>query len=267
METLLKAMSLYRGGFLSGNDDDWTVPLRRYYQILYLDACKLLLPMLQKKQRWTEVIGICEQAAEEDFSEDIFMTYQMQALISMGHPERALEVYEDFRKTLWEELGVEPAEQVEQAYLLAKGMCQSRMHDRDILALVAEGGEEEGSAFLCTFSVFRSIVALERRHLARSGSESSIVLVRLDSGAVPTTDARRLERVLLEGLRTADPVARLDAASYILLLTGASVENAQAAISRMDRMFHKTYTHSRANISYRIFALQSMSAEWKSKKE
>jgi len=46
METLLKAMSLYRGGFLSGNDDDWTVPLRRYYQILYLDACKLLLPML-----------------------------------------------------------------------------------------------------------------------------------------------------------------------------------------------------------------------------
>ena len=267
METLLKAMSLYRGGFLSGNDDDWTVPLRRYYQILYLDACKLLLPMLQKKQRWTEVIGICEQAAEEDFSEDIFMTYQMQALISMGHPERALEVYEDFRKTLWEELGVEPAEQVEQAYLLAKGMCQSRMHDRDILALVAEGGEEEGSAFLCTFSVFRSIVALERRHLARSGSESSVVLVRLDSGAVPTTDARRLERVLLEGLRTADPVARLDAASYILLLTGASVENAQAAISRMDRMFHKTYTHSRANISYRIFALQSMSAEWKSKKE
>ena len=120
---------------------------------------------------------------------------------------------------------------------------------------------------LCTFSVFRSIVALERRHLARSGSESSIVLVRLDSGAVPTTDARRLERVLLEGLRTADPVARLDAASYILLLTGASVENAQAAISRMGRMFHKPYTQSRANFSYRICALQSMSAEWKSKKE
>ena len=268
METLLGALALYRGDFLSGNDDDWTVPPRRYYQILFLDACKLVLPFLQEKGRLTEVIGICEQAAAVDFGEEIFIVSHMQALISMGHPERALEIYEDFRRTLWEEFEVEPSGEVEKVYLLARSMCQGHMRDRDVLKLLTEGADRDNGAFLCTFSVFRSIVALERRHLARSKLSSSIVLIRLDSGAVPTTDARRLERVLLEGLRTADPVARLDAASYILLLTGASVENAQAAVGRMDRMFHKTYTHSRANISYRIFALRAedMSAEWKSKK-
>ena len=269
MDTLLEAMALYRGDFLSDNDDDWTVPLRRYYQILYLDACKLVLPFLQEKGRLPELIGICEQAAAVDSGEDIFAIYQMQALISMGHPERALELYEDFRRTLWEEFEVEPSGEVEKAYLLAKGMCQGRMRDRDVLRVLAESGEADGCAFLCTFSVFRSIVALERRHLARSRRASSIVLVRLDSGAVPTTDARRLERILLEGLRTADPVARLDAASYILLLTGASVENAQAAVGRVDRMFHKTYTHSKASITYRIFALrpQDVSAEWEGMEE
>ena len=64
-------------------------------------------------------------------------------------------------------------------------------------------------------------------------------------------------------------MARLDAASYILLLTGASVENAQAAVGRVDRMFHKTYTHSKASITYRIFALrpQDVSAEWEGMEE
>ncbi len=255
--TLRRAASLYKGDFLSGNEDEWVVPQRRYYQTLYLDICKLLLPLLQEREQWTEIISICEQATAVDFSVDVFAAYQMQALISMGHPERAMDVYETFRKALWEEFEIEPTGQVEQTYLLARGMCQKHLCDQDILKLVAEGGEVDDHAFLCTFSVFQNIVALERRHLERSGHSSSIVFVGLGHGAVPTTDARRLERVLLEGLRTADPVARLDATSYILLLTGANVESAQTAIGRIDRMFHRTYTHSKADISYKVFALQA----------
>ena len=72
----------------------------------------------------------------------------------------------------------------------------------------------------------------------------------------PTTDARRLERVLLEGLRTGDPVARLDAGSYILMLTGATVENAWLVMDRLDRTFHKVYSHSKASISFRVVSLE-----------
>lgn len=255
LDTLLRAVNLYRGDFLSGNDSDWAVSLRRYYQTLYLDVCKMVLPLLQEQERWTEMIGICEQASGVDFGSDTFIVYQMQALISMGHPERAIEAYQVFREMLWEEFEIEPAEQVEQIHTLADSMCQNNISGLDILKLVAEG-EAENHAFFCTFGVFQSIVALERRHLARYGFCSSLVIVSLGNKVTPSTDARRLERILLEGLRTGDPVARLDAGSYILMLTGASEENAQAVMERIDRMFHKAYSHSQACISFRITALE-----------
>ena len=250
-ETLLAAAALYKGDFLAGNDSDWAVAMRRYYQTLFLDVCKLVLPLLQERERWTEMIGICEQASAVDYGEDIFIVYQMEALIAMGHPERAVETYQVFRKLLWQEFEIEPAEQVERIRMLAESMCQSDRNNSDILKLVAEGDIDD-QAFFCTFAVFRSIVALEKRHLARSGQDSALVVVSIDNQATPTTDARRLERVLTEGLRTGDPIARLDAGSYILLLAGSSVENAWNAMDRIDRTFHKVYSHSKACITFRV---------------
>lgn len=256
LETLLKAADLYKGDFLSGNNSDWAVSLRRYYQTLYLDVCKMVLPLLEERERWTEVIGICEQASAVDFSEDTFIVYQMQALIHMGHPERAVEAYRTFRDMLRKAFGIEPAEEVEWVHMLADSMCQKHVDSLNILKLVAES-KYEARAFFCTFSVFQSIVALERRHLARSGQSSVLVLVSLGNKATPTTDARRLERVLLEGLRTGDPMARLDAGSYILMLTGVSLKDAEAIIGRLDRTFHKVYSHSRACISFRLSVLEA----------
>lgn len=140
LEMLMKATSLYKGDFLQGNDDEWALSLRRYYQTLYLDLCKMALPLLQKEERWTEMIGLCEQAQGVDFGLDTFIVYQMQALISMGHPERAVQVYQSFREQLWQEFEIEPTEQVEQIHMLAESMCRSNVDGQDILKLVAEGG-------------------------------------------------------------------------------------------------------------------------------
>lgn len=257
VKLLFWTVSLYKGDFLAGNDSDWAVPMRHYYQTLYLDACKEVLAALQEEERWTEMIGICEQAYEIDFSVDAFVVYHMQALIALGQPEKAVQRYEIFRRMLWQEYELEPSAEVEQTYALASGICQNRTGERDILKLVSEGGEEKG-AFFCTFGVFRNIVALERRHLARSKQTSTLVIRSLGDQSAPTTDARRLQRVLLEGLRTGDLVARLDAGSYIVMLTGASAESTRAVIQRVEQRFHKAYASSSARISFRMSQLEPM---------
>ena len=255
LEGLLAAAALYKGDFLSGNDSEWAVSLRRYYQTLYLDICKMALPLLQERERWTEMVAICEQASGTGADTDAFLVYEMQALIAMGQPEQAVSAYEAFREILWAEFEIEPTEQMEQLYLLAEGMCQNHVDEGDILRLVAEQQVEE-RAFFCTFGVFQSIVALERRHLERTGNSSVLLLVSLGRKVTPTTDARRLERILEEGLRTGDPIARLNAGSYLLMLTGATEENARIVMERLDRAFHKTYSHSKACISFRTFPLK-----------
>ena len=246
-----QAVSLYKGDFLSGNDADWAKVQRQYYQTLYLDACKTVLPIYYKKEQWMETVNVCSQAYAVDFSIEDFTAYQMQALIALGQPEQAVEKYEAFRDRMLQEYDIPPTERIEQLHTLAVGLHRTGMDAEDIFRLVC-GDEQDSHAFFCTFSTFQSIVALERRHIARSGQTSSLVIISLGQDAVPTTDGRRLEKILLDKLRTGDPIARLEAGSYILMLTGANTENARLVISRIDSAFHRTYRNSRAKLTYRV---------------
>ena len=154
------------------------------------------------------------------------------------------------------EFEMPPTEQIEQIYTLALGLCkEDRGDDSEIFRLVCEENTEQ-QAFFCSFGVFQNIVALEKRHLARSGQMSTLVIISLGGDTAPGADVRRLERILLEGLRTGDPVARLTAGSYIIMLTGADMENAQIAVNRIDSTFHRTYRRSNARLSFRLSALQ-----------
>lgn len=248
---LSQAISLYRGDFLSGNDAEWARTQRQYYQTLYLDACKAVLPIYYKKQQWMELISICSQAYTVDFSVEDFIVYQMQALIALGQPDQAVEKYEAFRDKMLQEYDIPPTERIEQIYALAAGLRKTGMNDEDIFKLVCEE-DKDSHAFFCTFSTFQSIVALERRHLARSGQTSALVIISLGQDAVPTTDGRRLERILMDKLRTGDPIARLEAGTYVLMLTGANEEGARLVISRIDSAFHRTYRNSGAKLTYRV---------------
>lgn len=249
------ALPLYKGDFLSGNDSDWAIPMRRYYQTLYLDACREALPLLQKQERWMEIMTVCEQAQNVDFAAEDFVVSQMQALISLGQPVRAMEQYREFRERLWEEFQIAPSEKVEQIYALASGMCRGNQGKDDILKMVTEE-ENDGRAFFCTFRLFQKIVALERRHLARTSGASTLMIVGLSNQVAPGTDAKRLERILLDSLRAGDPVAKLDVTSYVLMLTGSSQEDAGIVAKRIDRAFRKAYSHSRACLSFRTAPLE-----------
>ena len=252
---LLRAVSLYKGDFLSGNDSEWALVLRQYYQTLYLDACKAMLPILYQKEQWTKLLDICGQAYRIDFAREEFTLCQMRSLIALGQPEQAIRQYEIFRDKLMQEYGIMPTSQAEKLYTLAAGLRRKNTREQDVFKLVCE--DQEGSlAFFCTFEIFQKIVALERRHIKRSGQPSALVVVSLGKKAIPATDARRLERILLEKLRTGDPVARLAADSYILMLTGASTEKARLVMGRIDGDFHRIYRHSKADITYRIAPLQ-----------
>ena len=251
---LLQAISLYKGDFLSANDSDWTVELRQYYRALYLDACKAVLPLLGKKEQWTKLLRICEQACRIDFAVEDFTAWAMKALIAMGQPEQALEKYEAFQKKIVKELGIPPTGHVQQIYILAAGLRTQNREDTDIFKLLCGDAREE-RAFFCTFEMFQSVVALERRHIAKSRESAVLAVVNLGEGEGSATDMRRLERILFEGLRAGDPVARLGSDSFIFMLTGADREGAQLVTSRLDRAFHKTYRRSRARLTYQIALL------------
>lgn len=257
LEELLDALELYTGDILTGSDAEWIMPLRIYYRTLYIDACKSVLKVLAEEERWTETVHICEKAYILEPMEEEFTRHMMNALISMNQAGRAIEQYDNYKAMLWEELSLVPSEEVELVH--AAAVDATNTDEQDIIRILTEQ-ENNGSAFLCSFSVFRNMVLLETRHMARYKTESSILIVKAGgrgADAVPTTDVRRIERVLLKTLRCADPIARLNAGAYVVLLSGASEENAKVVMERIERVFRTSYPRSKAYLDFRVYSLDS----------
>ena len=72
----------------------------------------------------------------------------------------------------------------------------------------------------------------------------------------PTTDTRRVERVLLNALRAGDPFTKLSMGSFAVLLPTASEENAWKVMERVKKDFHVTYPRSRAELQCRVYPLE-----------
>ena len=253
---MLKMLNLYSSDLLTNNSADWVVPLRIYYRTLYIDACKSALQHLRKEDRWIEIVNVCEHAyALEPMTEE-FTTFMMEALIAIKQPSRALEQYESYRGRLWAEMSLVPSEDVEIVHAAAVGAKHA--DEKDVIRMLTET-EGVSGAFLCSFSVFRSIAILEARHLVRNHGASTVLVVRADrqqeSNMLPATDVRRLERILLKSLRAGDPVARLDAGSYIVLLSGATAANAHSVMMRIEKAFRGAYPQSKARLDYKVYPL------------
>lgn len=250
----LEALHLYQDDFLTENEDEWVLPIRVYYRTLYDDACREVLSMLEEQERWMEIMQICQPAYQRDPASEEIISYLMKAYIALGYPELAVEQYQIFYDLLQREYEIAPSEQITQIYIRASGAEKGRLEKKDILALV-RGNQERKKAYKCSFSVFQNITELELRHLQRSRQESCLMLAKIARSPSMTTDVRRLERVLLEGLRAGDSVAMLDQTSYVVLLPGATEETAQIVVERLRNNFVRLYSHSRARIHYDIFSL------------
>lgn len=253
---LLKTIPLYKGDFLESNDSEWAFILRQYYRTLYLDACKAALPLLMKNEEWMEMLDICRQAYRVDFTMEEFTIYQMQALIALGQADQAIEIYDVFRNKLFEEFEVIPSEKVEQIHALAIDVGKKDVFGVSEIFKLVTKDEEKQNAFFCTFEVFQNIIRLEKRHMMRSGQTSTLVIIRFNEKAALSTDSRRLKQVLLKGLRGGDPVARLDAHSYIVMLNGSNAENARMVMNRIDNQFHSMYRNSKAKLVFKIEPLK-----------
>ena len=250
-----EAFSLYRGDILPGVSADWLDHLNTYYRSVSIDICKSLAVLLREDERWEDVIWVCRHAYSMSPEMEEFTVCLMQALVTMGTPELAIKHYEEYRAMLWQQFGLIPSDQVEQIYALAADFSSNTTEYAGELICQLTKVPESPKAFQCSLLVFRNFVQMELRNMMRSHHESSIVILsagKLDSRH-SSTDTRRLERILLYGLRAGDPFTRLNKGSFVLLLPGASEENAHKVMERIERNFHTTYPRSKARLRYKIF--------------
>ena len=254
-----QAFDLYGGEILPGTSLDWLDHRNTYYQTIYIDICKSLAMRRLENEQWNDALFICEKAYRLAPEIEDFTICQMQALIHLGLPNQAIKHYEDYCVQLWKNYNLHPSNAVEQVHSLAQHALYDTQDTIEKIAAELTSLTEQRRSFLCSLPIFRNLVQLELRQMIRSKQPSSLVFLTIKNlqAAPPSpTDIRRLERVLLDSLRTGDPFTRLNQGAFIILLPGASEENSHKVVARIKDVFYSAYPRSTVTLPHNIYPLE-----------
>jgi DNA-binding SARP family transcriptional activator/predicted ATPase len=106
--SLHSAIALYRGDFLDGFYDDWTVNERYRLESLYLETLARLITIYEVGKDYQAVLVTALRLLDRDALREDAHQAAMRAYSGLGQRKAALEQYERCRGILHKELGAEP---------------------------------------------------------------------------------------------------------------------------------------------------------------
>jgi LuxR family maltose regulon positive regulatory protein len=110
------ALALYRGNFMQGSYDEWVEEQRSYYREQHLRMLEVLAVAAQKNEEWARSLQLAQQILGDDqFREDVHCMI-MRAHAALGNRAAVKEQYEQLRRVLRKELGVEPAAETQKTF-------------------------------------------------------------------------------------------------------------------------------------------------------
>jgi DNA-binding SARP family transcriptional activator len=116
IETLQRAVALYRGDLLPNCYDDWIRPFQARLQQTAQQVLARLAELLEVRRELPKAISYARQLLQIDPLDEAACRMLMRLHAANGDPAGALRVYHRFARDLRRELGVEPANTTQAAY-------------------------------------------------------------------------------------------------------------------------------------------------------
>ncbi len=113
LEHCVLCIDLYRGEFLAGYYDDWTVMERDQWRETFLEALERLVEGHKSRSKYEEALRYAKRLASEDPWREEAYREAMRLCHLLGRGAEGLKQYEVCRQVLEEELGVGPSPETE----------------------------------------------------------------------------------------------------------------------------------------------------------
>jgi len=250
MELYQNALILYKGDYLAEDSyNEWLTPVRNYYHRIYMDIIGRLTKLLKHYGRYEDIIKVCEEALMiESFEESLHILY-IEALIAIGNIKQAQSQYEYVTSMLYKEMGVKPSTELRNLYHKIKGKDDKVLLDlNSIQELMMDRNDPDG-AFFCEPDIFISLYKLECRRAARSKQVVFMAMLTISRAKNWTKDSKILKKemgslldMLIQGLRKGDVVSKWSEAQILLILPGATFEQANMVLARILNKHEIAYT-------------------------
>ncbi len=247
-----EALTLYRGDFLPESSyDEWVLPVRNYYARLYIQAVLELTELCKKRQDYSAILKIMENALLiEPFEEEFHLRF-LEALLKLGKTKQARAHYEYVTASFYRELGVKPSAALRDLYRLMLSDKDGFQQDLTTIQESFKDRDTTTGAFFCDADLFRLLYSLERRRGERTGHSIflGLLTVMRSDYRLPPVDTlnavmEKLQGVVQSSLRMGDVFCRWNESQYLLMLPGLSQEKAELVLQRIENNFWKAGPHS-----------------------
>jgi predicted ATPase/DNA-binding SARP family transcriptional activator len=107
---------VYQGDLLTELYDDWLLPAREHYRLLYVNALLQATELLRSRSEYKTAIEFAQQVLKNDATNERAHQHLMFCYTVTGEREHALQQYDTCRVILRDELGVQPAPETQALY-------------------------------------------------------------------------------------------------------------------------------------------------------
>lgn len=264
----LTALSLYQGDFLPElGMESWVLPISTYYHAMFLRAAHESVEILERRERYEEIVSICRSASLLDPYDEFLHYHLILALFHMGKQQAALDCYASVTDLYFTKFGVTPSKELTALY--KEIIKSSRRMETDLTVIQEDLMEQDRAkgAFYCEYEFFKSIYHLEARAAGRTGQSICLCLLTVTDGHGNPPPLKqlnscmeKLKMCIQTSLRRGDLFSRYSVAQYILMLPVSTLENAEGVIERILKNYRRENPRSSAYLIYRLQPLKPVGA-------
>lgn len=254
-----KAIGLYQDGFLPKSAySTWVILQSTRYMGLYLRCVVGLCGLLAQKNRFEEMIPVCEEALRLFPYEEPVHILLLQAYSNTGCEGKAFDHYDRAVKLFYQEFGVNLGGLFKPYVSRVSDSSRPQTDLESIQSDLQEKTKAKG-AFYCDYDMFKYLYRSQVRLMPRSGLSIFLILFTMSGkdGCVPNpeelrTASEKLKNAILTGMRRGDTVASCSATQYIALLQTVTSETAQGVVQRVMRKFRFDYRRDAVHVTTKI---------------
>ncbi len=258
LQACLEALQLYNGDFLEKqSSESWVIPISTHFHNLFLTVSMEAVSLLSAENRHQEAIAICKKAiSAEPYHEPLHQTLMLE-LAALGDSSGAHAVYEDLRKKLFDDFGIQPSEQTRAVFRSVAHTVSNQVLPVNVIMENLREPEISTGALQCDYDYFKILCFAESRSMERSLKPAHIALLSVSDGPNGPLTKRTMSRIMDQlgeqirlNLRRRDTFCRCSTSQYIFLLPEANYENSHMVCRRILGAFHRKHPSVTAKINY-----------------
>lgn len=247
-------------------DEYWMMGIDTYYTSVFLEAVKNLAGILEKENKYKELVQLCRYAMPvEPLDEDIRF-WLIKTLILQKKTGEALKEWENARRVWKKQLQGYFPERLNSLYKdIISSSISNELDPMKILRSLMKFAREKQGGRYCAQEIFEQLCLFLVGRNKGSENEEYLILFTLVAGDLEKQEKKqgftlrngrnKFVNILLKDLEHGDVFTELGTRQFAVLPAECSEKKCEQTAGRLIEKFEKSYPGGNIDISYKIINL------------